>query len=152
MNTLEASVLSASEGRNYTIGAWKITDRVLGSQTDGRFEMYYFVLPAGEEVAYHVHDRATETIYVLKGEVEFNVAGKKFPGKPGAVAFVPMHLHHGFRNHTSEPAEVILAFSPSTSQNEFFQAMQEVFAGGAPDLARVKQLQEQYDQVLVPLP
>lgn len=145
MNT----VLSSTEGESYTIGSWKIVSRVLGSQTDGRFEMYHFVLPPGEEVAYHVHDRAAETIYVLSGEVEFQVDGKKFPGRPGSVAFVPMHLHHGFQNHSQQPAEVILVFSPSTSQNEFFRAMEKVFAAGAPDMARVKALQEQYDQVLV---
>lgn len=151
MNTIEASVLSSTEGEQYTIGSWKIVSRVLPAQTDGRFEMYHFVLPPGEEVAYHVHDRASETIYVLDGEVEFHVQGKKFPGSKGTVAFVPMGLHHGFQNHSQHPAEVILAFSPCTHQNEFFEKMQAVFAAGSPDLARVKELQQEYDQVLVPL-
>lgn len=149
MNTIEASVLSSNEGERYTIGSWKIVARVLGAQTEGRFEMYHFVLPPGEEVAYHVHDRAAETIYVIDGEVEFNVAGKKFPGTPGSVAFVPMHIHHGFRNNSQKPAEVILAFSPSTSQNEFFKKMEAVFAAGSPDLAKIKALQQEYDQVLI---
>lgn len=150
MQMIQASVLTSTGGESYTIGSWKIVNRVLGSQTDGRFEMYHFVLPAGEEVAYHVHDRAAETIHVLNGEVEFHVAGKKFSGPRGATAFVPMGIHHGFQNHSGQPAEVLLVFSPSTAQNEFFRKMEAVFAAGSPDLAVVKSLQQEYDQVLVP--
>lgn len=151
MSTSSTSpVLSAGEGEAYTIGSWKIVARVLGSQTNGAFELYHFVLPPGESVAYHVHNRASETIHVLSGNVEFTVSGTKFPGGPGATAFVPAGLHHGFDNHTKEPAEVLLAFSPSTSQNEFFSKMQEVFAAGSPDLDKVKALQKEYDQELIP--
>lgn len=150
MSTSSTSpVLAAAEGESYTIGSWKILARVLGSQTNGAFELYHFTLPPGESVAYHVHNRASETIHVLAGNVEFTVAGAKFPGSPGSTAFVPAGVHHGFDNATKEPAQVLLCFSPSTSQNEFFRKLEEVFAAGSPDLDKVKQLQKQYDQELI---
>jgi quercetin dioxygenase-like cupin family protein len=149
MQKTDASILSSNEGETYVIGSWNILSRVLPEQTDGHFEMYYFVLPAGEEVAYHVHDRANETIYVIEGEVVFHVDGKKFPGKAGATAFVPMGLHHGFRNESGAEARTLLVFSPCTMQNEFFREMEKVFASPNPDLARIKALQEKYDQKLI---
>src|SRR5262245_43208343 len=92
-----ASVLSPSEGEKFAAGPFDIISRVSGEQSGHAFEMYDLALgPA--TVDYHVHMKMDETIFVLEGEIEFNVAGEKFLRPPGSVAFIPRGIHHGFTN------------------------------------------------------
>src|SRR5436190_1702133 len=94
----QAFVLAAGEGESFTAGPFFIVSRVQGGQSNGLFELYDLTLPAGGSVDYHVHNTMDETITVVEGQVEFNVAGKKFSHTAGATAFVHRGIHHGFRN------------------------------------------------------
>ncbi len=99
---------------------------------------------------YHVHKTMDETLCVIEGQVEFNVAGKKFPREAGSVAFVPRGIHHGFTNHGPAKARVLIIFSPSRSQHEYFRALEKLFAAPTLDKAALAALQKRYDQELVP--
>jgi hypothetical protein len=70
----------------------------------------------------------------------------------GSVAFVPRGVHHGFTNQGPAQARVLLLFSPSGNQHEYFRGLVRLFAAPEIDMEALKSLQKQYDQELVSLP
>ncbi len=143
-----ASVLLPSEGEKYIAGPFTIVSRVLGPQTGGSFEMYDLTLgPA--TIDYHVHMTMDETLYVIDGEIEFNVAGTKSLRPKGSVAFVPRGLHHGFTNKGPGQARVLVLFTPSGNQHEYFRELEKLFGAAELDKSALTALQKRYDQVLV---
>jgi quercetin dioxygenase-like cupin family protein len=151
MSVPTSFVLSPLEGEKYDAGPFAIKARVLGIQSGGAFEMYELALgPA--TIDYHVHLHMDETIYVLEGEITFNVVGKKFQRPAGSVAFVPRGLHHGFTNNGPAPARVLIVFTPSGNQHEYFRELEKLFAAPNLDTAALQALQKRYDQELISLP
>jgi quercetin dioxygenase-like cupin family protein len=148
MSLPDAFVASPAEGESFTAGPFTIVSRVQGGQSNGLFELYELALgPA--TIDYHVHDTMDETLTVLEGQIEFNVRGKKFPRPAGSVAFVPRGVHHGFTNRGPGKARVLILFTPSRSQHEYFRALEKLFAAPALDAAALQALQKKYDQVLI---
>lgn len=149
MSQPQAFVYSATEGEAFKAGPFSIVSRVQGGQSNGLFEFYELTLGANGTVDYHVHHTMDETITVLEGQVEFNVAGKKVQRQAGATAFVPRGVHHGFSNRGSGKARVLLLFTPSRSQHEYFRALEKLFAAPSLDAAALQTLQKNYDQELI---
>jgi uncharacterized cupin superfamily protein len=142
-------VLSPSEGEVFDAGPFHIVSRVQGGESKGLFEMYDLSLGVAT-VDYHVHMKMDETIFVLEGQIEFNVVGKKYLRPAGSVAFIPRGLHHGFSNLGPARARVLITFTPSNSQEEYFRALAKMFAAPSLDKAALAALQQKYDQVLIP--
>ncbi len=149
MSQPTAFVAAPTEGETFTAGPFQIVSRVLGGQSNGLFELYHFTLGPCT-VDYHVHNRMDETISVLEGQIEFNVAGKKLARPAGSVAFVPRGIHHGFTNHGPGKARVLIQFTPAGSQHEYFRALEKLFAAPTMDTAALQALQKKYDQELIP--
>jgi mannose-6-phosphate isomerase-like protein (cupin superfamily) len=151
MRESQPLVLSPDEGETYQAGPFSIVARVLGTQSGGTFELYELSLgPA--TIDYHVHHHMDETLTVIEGEIEFIVSGEKFLRPAGSVAFVPRGVHHGFTNHGPARAKVLILFSPSGNQHEYFRELQRLFAASSLDSAALATLQKRYDQELVSLP
>ena len=100
-------------------------------------------------IDYHVHHKMDETTCVIEGDVEFNVAGTKFARPAGAVAFVPRGIHHGFTNHGPARARVLILFSPSGNENEYFRELERLFAEPNLNTRALADLQKRYDQELI---
>lgn len=144
----QPSVLDSDQGEKYHVGPFAITARVLGPQTGGAFELYELVLgPA--TIDYHVHNNMDETLYVVAGEIEFVVASEVFLRPAGSVAFVPRGIHHGFSNRGPALARVLILFTPSGNQHEYFRELERLFAAAVLDTAALQALQKRYDQELV---
>ena len=143
-----AFALSAGEGEVFDVGPLRIVTRISGDVSENAFELYDLTLgPA--TVDYHVHRTMDETLCVIEGEVEFNLAGKLFRRTAGSVAFVPRGVHHGFTNHGPQRARVLVTFTPARSQDEYFQALEKLFAAASLDKAALAALQQRYDQELI---
>src|SRR5438093_2579798 len=110
MSLPAAFVASSGEGETFTAGPFYIVSRVQGGQSNGVFELYEFTIGPCT-VDYHVHNKMDETITVLEGQIEFNVAGKKVLRPAGSVAFVPRGIHHGFSNLGPGKARVFIQFT-----------------------------------------
>ncbi|MBA4187200.1 MAG: hypothetical protein C0467_04195 [Planctomycetaceae bacterium] len=151
MSIPQASILSATDGEQYVAGPFSITARVIGPQNGGTFEMYELTMGTAT-IDYHVHHTLDETLYVAEGEIEFFVDGKKFLRRAGSVAFVPRGLHHGFSNPGPGRARVLVLFTPSGNQHEYFRELERLFAAPTLDVAALQVLQKRYDQELVPPP
>ena len=151
MSASQPSVLSPDEGERYSAGPFAITARVLGPQTGRAFELYELALgPA--TIDYHVHRTMDETLSVVEGEIQFVVSGERSLRPAGSVAFIPRGVHHGFTNPGPGRARVMVLFTPSGDQHEYFRELERLFAASTLDTSALKALQKQYDQELVSLP
>lgn len=148
MSIPQAFVAAPTEGESFTAGPFYIVSRVQGGQSNGLFELYELTL-GPSTIDYHVHNKMDETLTVLEGQIEFNVAGKKLSRPAGSVAFVPRGVHHGFTNHGPGKARVLILFTPSGSQHEYFRALEKLFAVPTLDTASLQALQKKYDQELI---
>jgi quercetin dioxygenase-like cupin family protein len=141
-------ILSSHQGEAFSAGPFDIVSRVLGDSTGGAFELYELSMgPA--TIDYHVHTTMDETLCVVEGAVEFNVAGKLYPRAAGSVAFIPRGVHHGFTNHGPGRARLLVTFSPSRAQHEYFRELAKLFAAATLDTIALAALQQRFDQQLV---
>lgn len=150
MTASQPAVLSPEEWERFPAGPFDILTRVSGTQTGGAFELYELRLGPAGTVDYHIHRTMDETIFVLEGEIEFHVAKERYMRSPGSVAFVPRGIHHGFSNRGTGRARVLLLFSPSRNQDEYFRELVRLFAAPTLDTEALRALQQRYDQTLIP--
>lgn len=151
MPTLPPISAGPNEGEIFNAGPFHIVTRLTGEQTAGAFELYDVTFAPGT-VDYHIHRKMDETLIVTEGELEFTLAGVSSVRPAGSVAFAPKGVHHGFKNHGPGHARLFILFSPSGGQNNYFRELAKLFVPGGPDPTKLKTLQSQFDQDLVPLP
>jgi quercetin dioxygenase-like cupin family protein len=100
-------VRPAGDGERYWfygggVHVWKVTDR----QTDGAFFAFEDELAKGKTTPYHVHPDATESVYVLSGEILVNIDGDEHVVGEGGFTMTPPGTPHAFVV-TSEKARIL---------------------------------------------
>lgn len=93
--------------------------KVESGQTQGAYAILEQHVPAGHGPPYHVHRRETEIFYILEGDFEFTVDGKKLPGPPGTCVVGPRDIPHTFRNVGTTPGRLLLTVIPGRFSQYF---------------------------------
>jgi quercetin dioxygenase-like cupin family protein len=145
---LQPAVKRPGEGETFQLGPLTIVNLVSPEQSSGAFEMYELSLGQAT-VDYHVHRRMDETIYVVEGEIEFNVEGETYLRSAGSVAFIRHGTHHGFSNLGPNHAKVVIVFTPNGNQQEYFRAAETLLHAPSLDMEALRELQLRYDQELI---
>jgi mannose-6-phosphate isomerase-like protein (cupin superfamily) len=143
-----ARIQASGEGEVFLAGPFRIVTQLTGEQTGGAFELYELSLGVAT-VDYHVHNTMDETIYVLEGQVEFNVRGETSLRPAGSLAYIPRGIHHGFRNLGPAEARVLIHFNPARSQDAYFRELVRLFSVPTLDTDALHAVQRRYDQQLV---
>jgi len=65
-----------------------------------------------DAVAPHYHRDHDETVYVIRGEALFTLAGEEMALRPGTLLHVPRRLVHSVRVLGAEPCAVLSLFTP----------------------------------------
>ena len=102
------------------------------------FEM--IVQPNARMPVAHYHESWDETIYGLTGASTWRVNGEDLVLKPGQSVFIKRGIVHGFRNDTREAASCLCILTPGVLGPGYFREIAAVLAGGAPDLAKMKDI------------
>ena len=102
--------IALKAGPTETKGAYSI--RVSGPMEPGRW------------VDEHIHHQEEEAWYVLRGRLEFKVAGKSLQAPAGTFVLVPRGTVHGFGNPGAEPAVFVEIFSPPGMENYFEERLE----------------------------
>jgi quercetin dioxygenase-like cupin family protein len=86
-----------------------------GAETGGSFSLWEAVVPPGAGPPPYTHAREDEAIYVLSGELLFELEGEPAPHRvgPGAFVFGGRRRRHGFRNVGDQPARILILSAPS---------------------------------------
>lgn len=77
MNTLEPKYIKRGEGEHVKVLADNITIKVSSEETHGQFAVVETNNEAGAGVPPHYHTNEDEVFYIVEGEAEFMVHGKR---------------------------------------------------------------------------
>jgi mannose-6-phosphate isomerase-like protein (cupin superfamily) len=92
-----AYVLRPGEGRSIDLGAFRMSVKATGEQTNGMFSLLEADEPAGFGPPMHVHRDAAEAFYVLDGEYVIFLDDREYVCPAGSFIYIPAGLPHGFR-------------------------------------------------------
>lgn len=109
----DAFVLAPGEGRSIDLGAFEMTVKASGQETDGVFSLLEAEEPPGFGPPLHIHHDAAEAFYVLDGEYVMFLDDREVSCPAGSFIFIPAGMRHGFR----------VGAAPSRKLNFYFPAV-----------------------------
>ncbi|MBA2937668.1 cupin domain-containing protein [Paenibacillus sp. CGMCC 1.16610] len=147
INTQQSQV-----GKDFWYLGTLMTVKADAVSTNNSFGMVECSVPVGFEPPYHIHQEEDESFYILDGEVDFFLDGKKIEAKAGAFVFLPKGIAHGLRVVGSKPARLLNFFSRAEFLGMFLEmaepALKKELPPPAPiDVPRLLQLSEKYNAV-----
>lgn len=71
----------------------------------------------------HLHLEQDEWIYVIEGEFEFEVGGRRFRLGPGQCFFIPRKVPHVWACASREPGRIINVYQPAGQMEAFFRTV-----------------------------
>ncbi|MER7506281.1 cupin domain-containing protein [Nonomuraea pusilla] len=102
-----------------------------GGSTGGGYGLYRWEMgPRTGGASPHFHRSFTESFYVLSGTVRLYDGKRWVDGVPGDFLHVPEGGIHAFGNESSEPASMLILFTPGAPREEYFETLAEVRAAG----------------------
>jgi quercetin dioxygenase-like cupin family protein len=112
--TENTQLISAGPGEGESLwvmgSLWTL--KAADMRTRGAYALTETILVAGSEPPPHIHHSEDEAIYVLEGELSFQVGDSKFERGPGSFVFMPKDVAHGFTVLGGEETRVLFIFSP----------------------------------------
>ncbi|HEX5618606.1 MAG TPA: cupin domain-containing protein [Solirubrobacteraceae bacterium] len=124
------SAIALGPGEGTTIegpAGGPLTFKVRGEQTGGALTAFENVIAPGDGPPLHVHAAEDEAWYVIAGELRFQLGDERAAAPTGSFVFVPRGTPHCFVNAGSEPARILVLFTPS-GMERFFDRFSELDA------------------------
>ena len=91
----------------------RVRELIAGRETGGQFCMLEFVSPAGRGTPLHVHERETESVHLLSGELHVTVGDERFHLRPGDTIVLHPHQAHRLVTGDNEDARYIVVCAPA---------------------------------------
>ena len=128
--------------------------RVYSKQTDGTFELFERVVPPHSIAADpHIHQKSTETFYVLEGSPTILCGDLSARYNEGSIVSVPKNTIHGYANHTDTPVRVLSIYTPAIGNEEFFRGLARLKHGPEESFQDgVDALRAEFDSLSVKVP
>lgn len=92
-------------------------------ETGGAWSLFEEEVSFGMGPPAHRHDW-DEALYILKGEVDFEIDGEPVRSAAGDFNYLPRNTVHGFKGASAEPARVLIFAAPAHG-SEFFRELNE---------------------------
>jgi quercetin dioxygenase-like cupin family protein len=112
----EARPITLGPGEGNTIqgpAGGPLTFKVRGDQTDGSLTAFENIIAPKDGPPLHTHANEDEAWYVLEGELRFKLGGQMRQAPARSFVFVPRGTAHCFQNIGSEPARILVLFTPA---------------------------------------
>ena len=90
-------------------------DLVTSEQKAKELGGFLVILPAGNEVPYHYHEKRESLIFIISGEATEILEGEEFSIKAGDVLFIPVNEKHAMVNRSDNDVRYLEFFTPVTS-------------------------------------
>lgn len=131
---LEPRVLAPEEGerRHFPDGRHMLLK--VGPENTGASYLFLGAedLPPGSEIPRHRHEVDEEILVVHRGEVTFELAGRRHRAGPGSVVYLPPRTWISARNEGRDTASIMFVF-PRGAVERCFQFLGVDRPGEAPD-------------------
>ena len=92
---------------------------ITGETSGGSCFIVECLVPPGGGPPMHTHLREDECFYLLEGELEIEVGGKKVDLRAGDFVHAPRGVPHTYRNTGSDHAKMIATFTPAGMEGWF---------------------------------
>ena len=119
MNRAVPIIATQEAGESVWFGGGLVTFKVTSKQSGGVLCMIEHTASYGKTTPLHLHPDDDELIYVLEGELLFNIDGAEYTAGPGAVVWVPRGTPHALLV-TSEVAHSLCVITPGGAMETFF--------------------------------
>jgi quercetin dioxygenase-like cupin family protein len=96
------------------------------TETKGSYAVFESILQPNGVVPRHVHNDMDEFLYILEGEIEYQMDDETIVAFPGASLFIPRGKSHAFRNLKSEPSKALVWITPAGAEQLFEEVGQRV--------------------------
>lgn len=96
-----------------------VTFKVTSEETDGTFAIVEEVVPSNYATPLHVHCREDERVYVVSGNLMFQVGDEIFLATTGAFINMPRGLVHNYKNVGNTEAVLLITYSPAGIEDMF---------------------------------
>ena len=97
----------------------KVNVLLRGEQSGGHVSIVEIVVPAGSAgPPLHTHD-FDEAVYMLEGELTFQVRDEVATKRAGEVSFAPRNVAHTLANHSDADARYVLVCTPAGLERQF---------------------------------
>lgn len=89
------------------------------SETAGAITVVENIVGPGQGPPKHVHDAEDELFYVMSGHLRVLAGDDVLEAPPGSLVFIPKQMPHVFQNTASEPARLLVLFTPGGMEGFF---------------------------------
>jgi quercetin dioxygenase-like cupin family protein len=144
-----AGVVTAGEGRSFTVLGHTANVKVSSADTPGGAYTFELVTPAGlPGPPPHVHENEDELITVISGEFDVLIGGHVTRAKAGDVMNFARGTAHTFTHVGNEPGVTLWTVTPGASFEAFFEELGALPAG-PPDPAVLVPLFARYGMTIL---
>lgn len=105
--------MSSHHGDTAIFTGSRVRELIAGRETGGRYSMLEFVSPAGRGTPLHMHERETESVHLLSGELQVTVGEESFHLSPGDTIVLHPHQAHRLITGMNEDARYIVVCAPA---------------------------------------
>jgi quercetin dioxygenase-like cupin family protein len=105
--------MSHSPGDTAIFTGSRVRELITGRETGGQFCMLEFTSPAGRGTPMHMHERETESVHLLSGELHVTVGDESFHLMPGDTIVLHPHQAHRLVTGDLEDARYIVVCAPA---------------------------------------
>ena len=149
MSTNEGNlILNPGEGKTVLVPGHKITHKISGEDTDGRYSLLEVELN-GDGPPQHIHKTDDETFYVLEGEVKFLLGEHTSIAKAGTFVNIPRGTRHAFCRVDKKNAKLLATFTPAGFEKFFDEAIDVDVTDTEAYVAKAKELAKKYNMEIV---
>jgi len=142
------TVLGPGEGKIILVPGHKITHKISGEDTDGRYSLMEVEL-TGDGPPQHIHKTEDEAFFVLEGEMNVLVGERTFIVKVGALVRIPRGTVHAFCRIEKKNAKLLAMFSPAGFEKFFDEAVDLDVTDTEAYVAKGKALAKKYNMEIV---
>lgn len=120
-----AIVVRRDEGETLSVLGVGIRFLCRAEDTDRAWSLMENVIPANAGPPPHEHPWG-EAYYVISGEVEFEIGGRRERVRAGEFAYVPGGIVHAFHGISEEPSRMLIFDAPAHAEAFFKDVDREV--------------------------
>ena len=115
-----------NEGRTIAVVGDIYRFLATGDDTNCNYAMWEAIVPPGGGPPPHVHSREEEGIYILEGEIIFQIGDQRLLATAGMFANMPVGTPHSFKNESGRTARMLISVAPAGLEQIFFEVGQPV--------------------------
>ena|SRR5689334_9199108 len=124
--------IPAGAGLAFWIGPSRVTFKITGESTEGRYALFETIDAPQSGPPLHVHQHEDESYYILEGAYDVYLAdGAPVHATVGALVTVPRGVTHTYKNVSANAGRMIVVATPAGLEH-FFAALGQPDTGEAP--------------------